>query len=249
MGLALALGSAALAAQPVSLKAAPTDADGTITLGDLFDNAGEASSSVVAAGPKAGGSVVLDASRVQTAARSAGLVWANPSGLRRIAVRGGSAPVQASVAPATAAGQAVGAEVLTYARSLSAGELLAAEDLVWAAVVRAPADAPRDADAVIGLAARKPLRAGAAVSARDLGAARVIAKDDPVSVHYRSGGITLSLQGRALGAAAVGETVRVLNAQSKSIVEAVAAGPGLAVVGPQAEALKSVRSTPSLALR
>jgi hypothetical protein len=39
--------------------------------------------------------------------------------------------------------------------------------------------------------------------------------------------------------------VRVLNLQSKSVIEAVAAGPGVAVVGRDAEALK----TPRLAQR
>ncbi|MDP8916884.1 MAG: flagella basal body P-ring formation protein FlgA, partial [Pseudomonadota bacterium] len=83
---------------------------------------------------------------------------------------------------------------------------------------------------------------------RDLGVARVIAKDDAVSVHYRQGGITLALKGKALSAAAVGETVRVLNPQSKAVIEAVAAAPGLAVVGAQAEALKAARNSP-IALR
>jgi flagella basal body P-ring formation protein FlgA len=131
------------------------------------------------------------------------------------------------------------AEALTYVRSLPAGAVLSAEDLAWAPVVSTPADAPSDAEAAIGQSVRKPVRAGAAVAARDLGAARVIAKNDTVSVHYRAGGVMLALQGKALGAAGVGETVRVLNPASKTVVEAVAAAPGLAVVGPQAEALRA----------
>lgn len=230
---------AALAAQPVVLRANPVDADGIVTLGDLFEGAGAASSAVVTAGPRTGGSVVLDAARVQSAARAAGLAWANPAGVRRIAVRG-AATATAAGAPVLAA--AASAEALTYARSLNAGEVLAAEDLVWVPVSRAPADTPRDADAAIGLTVRKPVRAGAAVSARDLAVARVIAKDDSVAVHYRQGGIVLALKGKALSAASVGETVRVLNPHSKSIIEAVAAAPGLAVVGPQAEALRAARS-------
>lgn len=240
--LAALWAGAASAAAPVALKPLPVDTDGTVTLGDLFEGAGAASSAVVAPGPKPGGSVVLEAARVQAAARAAGLQWANPSGLRRIAVR--SAETTAGPAGPVAAS----AEALTYARSLNAGEVLSADDLTWAAV-RAPADAPRDADAAIGMAVRKPVRAGTAVSGRDLSQARVIAKDDAVSVHYRSGRISLSLQGKALGAAALGETVRVLNPQSKTVVEAVAAGPGLAVVGPQAEALKAARPSSPLALR
>lgn len=249
MRLALALCAAlfagsAFAAQPVVLKPEPVDGDGKVTLGDLFDGAGGASGAFVATGPKPGASVILEASRVQLLAKSAGLAWANPAGVRRIAVRG-AAPAAASVAGATVAASA---EALTYARTLNAGEVLSADDLTWAAV-RAPADAPLDADAAIGMAVRKPVRAGSAVSGRDLIVARVIAKGDTVAVHYRQGGISLSLQGKALGPAAVGETVRIQNPQSKSIVEAVAAAPGLAVVGPQAEAIKTVRAGSPLALR
>jgi flagella basal body P-ring formation protein FlgA len=243
----LALGAPLAAhAGPVTLKAAPVDTDGRVTLGDLFD--GTASQAMVAPGPRDGGSVVLDASRVQAAARSQGLSWANPSGVRRITVRSGSA---AAVAPTATAGttaapaaRAGAVEALTYVRSLPAGAVLSAEDLAWTPVTHAPSDAPSDAEAAIGLAVRKPVRAGSAVSARDLGAARVIAKNDTVSVHYRAGGVMLALQGKALGAAGVGETVRVLNPASKTVVEAVAAAPGLAVVGPQAEALRAAHPSP-----
>ena len=237
--------SAAVAAQPVTLKASPTDADGRITLSDLFDGAN--SNAVVAVGPKPGASVVLDAARIQEAARDAGLSWANPAGVRRIVVR---AAAGATPGPAVshAAAQRGAVEALTYARSLNAGAVVTADDLTWAPVARAPVDGLDDAEAAIGLALKKPVRAGTAVSSRDLGAARVIAKNDSVSVHYRAGRVNLTLQGKALTAAAVGEPVRILNAQSKSVVEAIAAGPGLAVVGPQADALK-LRGAAALASR
>jgi len=231
----LALAAPALAAQTVALRAAPTDGDGVITLGDLFEGAGEASATVVAPGPKGGSAVVLDAARVQAAARAAGLSWPNASGMRRIAVRAGAG---AEAGGRSAAGAA---EALVYVRSLRAGEVVGPEDVAWAPVASAPADAPAEVEAVIGLAARKPLRAGAAVAARDLSAALVIKRDDSVLVRFRAGGVALSLQGKALGAAAEGQPVRVQNLQSKAVIEAVAAGPGLAVVGQDAEALKTAR--------
>jgi flagella basal body P-ring formation protein FlgA len=234
--LVLMLAGPVFAAQPVALRAAPTDGDGVITLGDLFEGAGEASSVVIAPGSKDGGAVVLEAARVQAAARAAGLSWPNASGLRRIAVRSGAD------GPAARKGAT---EALVYVRSLRAGEVITAEDVAWAPVASAPADAPEDADAVIGLAAKKPLRAGSAVGARDLHAALVIRKDEMVLVRFRAGGVSLSLQGKALGPAAEGQPVRVLNLQSKSVIEAIAAGPGVAVVGREAEALK----TPRLAQR
>ena len=90
---ALLLAGPALAG-PVTLKANPVDADGQITLGDLFDGAGSASGVVI--GARSGPSAVFEAGQLQAMARQAGLDWANPTGLRRVVVR------HAAAAPATA---------------------------------------------------------------------------------------------------------------------------------------------------
>src|SRR3990167_473026 len=73
----------------VSLKADAADADGKVSLGDLFDGAGGASGVLVAT--RTGPSVVLDAAAVQGLARPARLGRGNPQGLRRLVGRGGGA--------------------------------------------------------------------------------------------------------------------------------------------------------------
>lgn len=231
---ALALGAGPALAGPVALRAEPLDDDGRITLGELFDGAGGAAAVLV--GTRAGPSAVLDAAQVQLIARRHGLHWANPDGLRRIVVRAGAAP---AAAPASRAAATV--EVLTYARSLAAGEMVGPSDVVWTEVQahQAPADAPGDAEAVIGLAARRALRAGTAVRPADLSAPRVIARQDMIEVIYAAGGVTLSLQARALEDATAGEAFRAQNIQSGRTLEVVAAGPGMAVVGPEARALRA----------
>jgi flagella basal body P-ring formation protein FlgA len=229
----------ALAGQPVMLKADPIDSDGIITLSDLFDGAGAAGKTPVAAKP--GASAVLDAAAVQGIARRAGLDWANAEGFRRIVVRGAaSGPGLAAAGPAAARGNV---EVLTYARSLSAGEIVQPQDLVWGKAAAAPSDAPNDAEAIIGLAAKRPLRAGSAVSARDVSAPQVIKSGDLITVTYEDGGISLVLQGKAMAAASLGETLAVQNIASKKIIQAVASGPGQAVVGPAADQLKALPRT------
>ena len=60
---------------------------------------------------------------------------------------------------------------------------------------------------------------------------------------YDDGGISLSLQGKAMAAAATGDLVPVQNTLSKKVIQAVATGPGSAAVGPQAQALQA-RSQP-----
>jgi flagella basal body P-ring formation protein FlgA len=233
IALLLALGAALAAspalAGPVSLKADVADSDGRVTLGDLFDGAGGAAGMLVAT--RAGPTVVLDAGAVQMMARRAGLDWSNPNGLRRIVVRGGAA--------ASAPAGRGNVEVLTWARSLNAGEIVQPEDMVWGKAAGSPSDAPRDADAIIGMAARRPLREGASVSLRDVSAQPVIKAGEMVQITWSSGGITLSLQGKAMSAAAVGQTFNVQNPVSKKLIEAVATAPGQAVTGPEALRLKA----------
>jgi flagella basal body P-ring formation protein FlgA len=232
--LAFAFASPAWAGQSVTLKADTVDADGMVTLGDLFDGAGAAGRTPVAAKPGAG--IVLDALAVQAIARRSGLDWANAEGIRRIVVRGG-------VATTTAASPRGAVDVLTYARNLVAGEIVQPADLIWGKAAASPADAPSDPDMVIGMAAKRALRAGASVSARDVGAAQVIKMGDIITVLYEAEGVSLALQGKAMGSAGVGETLAVQNTTSKKIIQAMVTGPGQAVVGPAADQMKTLRST------
>lgn len=99
LGAVAALAFAAPAsAGPVTLKVNPVDADGRVTLGDLFDGAGAASNVVI--GQRSGPSIVFEAGQLQSLARQSGLDWANPTGLRRVVVRNAAA---APAAPAPAA--------------------------------------------------------------------------------------------------------------------------------------------------
>lgn len=225
---AVLLAASPALAGPVSLKADVSDADGQVTLGDLFDGAGSAASLPVAT--RTGATVVLDAQMVQGLARRAGLTWDNPQGLRRIVVRAGG--------DSSSVVSRGNVEVLAYARSLSAGEIVQPQDLVWIKAAAAPSDGPRDADAIIGQAARRPLREGSAVSLRDVSAPQVIKSGELVTVTWSDGAVSLTMQGKAMSAASTGQSFPVQNPTSKKIIEAVAAGPGHAVSGPEAQRLK-----------
>ena len=230
------LGPGVALASPVALRADIAAPGGRLTLGDVFNGAGDAAAVVVASGGQPGGSLIVDARQVQGLAAAHGLEWDNARGVGRLIAR------VTSNASASAAGRrSRSEEVLTYARDFTAGEIVEAEDIVWAppSGFGTPIDAPRDARGVIGLAARRPLRAGTAVSLADVTQPKVIKKDEMVSVAFAADGIKLVLQGKALGAAAVGEAVDILNPASKKVIQAVAVGPDQAVVGPEAERIKS----------
>lgn len=85
--LSPAFAQAQTAPNPLSLKANVTDGDGRITLGDVFDNAGQASD--VLLGYRQGATAVLDAAIVQSIAARNGVYWDNARGLRRIIVAAG----------------------------------------------------------------------------------------------------------------------------------------------------------------
>lgn len=183
---ALALGGPAFAG-PVTLKANPVDIDGRVTLGDLFEGAGNAANVVV--GQRNGPSIVFEAGQLQAQARQSGLDWANPTGLRRVVVR------QASTEAAS--GVETAAPVLT-----------AAAPARRAAVRTAYAD-------------------------------RIISRNDIVEVAYETGGVRLTISGRAEGNAAEGQRLAIRNLQSGRIIDAVAVAPGQAVAGPAAQSIRT----------
>ncbi len=247
--LALCLAGPALAGTPVTLKSEIT-AQGRVTLGDLFENAGAAAKIAVAAAPPAGGSVMLDAATVQRLAAANGLSWINERGIRRVIIRE-AAPAAEAPSPekaTSAKAETKGVDVLTWTRVINAGDLITAEDLTWSTLTAGPAGAPRDPEALIGKVAKRPLRSGAAAATRDVGAPLVVKKDDMVTVAFNAGGVSLSMQAKALGPAAAGDSITLMNTQSKKTIQALVTGPGRAVVGPEADAIRAANPQ-TLALR
>lgn len=94
----------ALAASPASadeartviLKDRLTTLDGVITLGDLFEGAGEAADAMLARAPAPGQRVSLDPAFVRAEAARHGLQWANAGGVMRITVERAARTVSAA---------------------------------------------------------------------------------------------------------------------------------------------------------
>ena len=252
---ALAFGAAAqvqaqdgAARRPVVLLPDPVSHGGRVVLGDLFSGLTPAEAgTLVASGAEEGRSLVLSSAQVQALAARVGLEWKNETGLRRVIVVGEAAAKAEGRGRATVAAPRQ-RQVLVYARNIPTGDVIAAEDLVFGdpppeAFLSQPLNDP---DAAAGRIARHALRAGSPVIARDLVMAKVIHRDDVVVVTFADDGMMLSLQGKALNEAAVGDVVQVVNPMSKKIVEAVASAPGHALIGPAAEELRqsAAGSTP-----
>jgi flagella basal body P-ring formation protein FlgA len=247
--LALIFGLIALSAAPalagtvVELRDQPVSHGASVTLGDVFEGVdGPAASVVLAHAAQPGMDTVLDAEMVQDTARRMGFEWPNTTGFHRIVINSlpGDAPPPShtSVRRRTVAKHSRANQALIYARNIAAGDILGADDLEWSSDAIAPPDGVADPEAAIGKSARHALREGATVAARDLVLPKVIKRDDLIAVVFEDEGISLTLQGKAMADASAGDTLPVMNIQSKKVLEAVCVAPGQAVVGPHAEAIK-----------
>ena len=81
-------------------------------------------------------------------------------------------------------------------------------------------------EAAVNLYAGRPIRPG------DLRPPAIVERNALVTLRYAHGGLMIVTEGRALDRAALGEALRVLNLASRNTVTAVAAAPGLVIVGP-----------------
>ncbi|HEU0196841.1 MAG TPA: flagellar basal body P-ring formation chaperone FlgA [Nevskiaceae bacterium] len=88
-----------------------------------------------------------------------------------------------------------------------------------------------DPATAVGAIAARPLPAGAVLSTSDVRAAPVIRRGQSVTLEYRTGALTVSALGQALGNGAPGQIVRVQNAGSHRIISGVVDAQGRVQVG------------------
>ena len=229
------LAHAQTTASPMVLKDSVTDGDGSITIGDLFDNVGAYGSVVL--GQRTGAATFLDAAAVQAAAGRAGAYWNNPRGLRRIMVSSG--PDSTADGPTAVAPGARNRQVLVFTHAMNSGDVVQPEDLQFAEVAAVSGSLPSEAQSLIGKIVRYPIRQGTAIRTTDVSSPVVVRRSQAVSVTWSSAGLSLSMTGTAQKDAAVGDLIQVQNPVSKKMIDAVITGPGQALAGPAADQLRA----------
>lgn len=244
-GILCGLALPGLAMAEPRLKPSPFAAGAQITLGDLFEDAGAAATTPLARAPGPGQRVVFAAAALQARANMAGVRWRNLEGARQIVVEGaGGGGVIGAGGSSTGEQQAEAREIAVLNRDVPRGEVITAMDVAFASLSEAAGrDALTDPEALIGKTAKRPLRAGAALRAGDVMDTPAVKRGEVVTLIYESGGLRLSLRGRALADGAVGSMVRVANIQTNKVLEAIVDGQGTARVIP---ASTSTRLTASL---
>lgn len=119
-------------------------------------------------------------------------------------------------------------------RAIAPGNRITERDLEWRSVRidRMPQDPVLSADAIVGKAAKRPLKPGQLVRSADLVDPIIVPKGAPVTVVYNTSGIQLTMLGKAIEDGAAGQTVRVLNPQSRLVAVGVVSEDGTVQVGP-----------------
>lgn len=123
-------------------------------------------------------------------------------------------------------------EVAVPLRALARGDIVRASDV---SIVRRPkaevsGEPSASPNEVIGLSARRAVRLGAALRVADLMKPELVQRNETVTLQYQVPGIVLTLRGKALESGSEGDTVNVLNIQSKRTVQGIVSGLGRVTV-------------------
>lgn len=125
------------------------------------------------------------------------------------------------------------AQIPVPKRLISAGDIIAADDLEWQAVhlTRLSGNSLTDAEQLVGRMAKRPLKAGQILRQSDVAVSPVIRKNDLIRLVVKTGQMTLSVQGKALQDAALGQTVRVVNVNSNRQLTGTVIDAGTVAIG------------------
>jgi flagella basal body P-ring formation protein FlgA len=125
---------------------------------------------------------------------------------------------------AAAAAAPAGAQTLVAARTVRALAILGPEDL--STIPGTVPGALSDPIEAVGLEARVILHAGRPIRPGDVGPPALVERNGLVTLVYRSVGLAITAEGRALGRGAAGEAIRVLNLASRATVTGIVGPDG-----------------------
>lgn len=118
--------------------------------------------------------------------------------------------------------------VPALSRPVRPDEVIGAADLAWVEVAQAsmPPAGLTEPDEIIGNQARRRLAPGRVLTRRDLGPPHLVRRGHPVELIYARPGLRITALGVAQEDGALGDLVRVMNAESRRQLQGVVSGPG-----------------------
>lgn len=122
-------------------------------------------------------------------------------------------------------------EVAVLTRDIDRTELLKSSDV---ALERRPktevTGEPASRDRTVGMRLRRPMRAGMPIRVADIVKPDFVVRDQTVTIIYQVPGLHLTTRGKAIESGAEGDTVSVLNLQSKRTLTGTVTGRGQVTV-------------------
>lgn len=116
---------------------------------------------------------------------------------------------------------------LTDASSLVAADVIRAGDSVTVANAELQdGDGPEVYDLFAGREVRRTVYAGQTITLENTQPARLVTRNQIVTIKYIKGPLEISTTGRAMGDGALNESVSVLNLQSRQLVQGVVQADG-----------------------
>ncbi len=123
-------------------------------------------------------------------------------------------------------------DAVTVDHPIEHGEVLKASDLIIVRRPKTEGSVVTDPQAAAGLAARHQLQPGQPLHHADLMKPILVQRNDTVTIFYEAPGLSLTLRGQAQDSGALGDTIGVMNLQSKRLVQAAVTGPGRVAITP-----------------
>lgn len=114
----------------------------------------------------------------------------------------------------------------------NAGDIIRKEDIEWIQMRadRVSSNAVTSAEGLIGNTPRRVIMAGKSIPRNDVRPPVLVAKGDTVTITYETPSMTLRTKGRAMDVGGQNDTIRVMNTQSKFIVDATVTGRNMVSV-------------------
>jgi flagella basal body P-ring formation protein FlgA len=121
-------------------------------------------------------------------------------------------------------------EVWRATHTLAQGDIVRSDDVTPQAPSGRVIDPVPATSDIVGMEVKRRVYAGHDVAARDVGTRSAVKASTNVTVLWRSGDMSLELEGRALEAGAIGEEIRVLNPASLRTIRGTVVGDGMVEV-------------------
>jgi len=140
--------------------------------------------------------------------------------------------------------ETIEAAVLT--RSVERNDVLKASDVITERRPKAEVGSdPAIRSQAVGMQMRKQLRSGQALRTVDLAKPDLVQRDDNVTLIYETAGLYLTVRGKAVESGTEGDTVSVLNLQSKRTVSGIVVGRAQVAISVIAPRLAAAAETTS----